>query len=137
MPILTLTLSGRPDASRAARTATRLSALTQQHLGKDPAVTAVAVTFLPPEQWFVGGPSLAEAGRASFWLDIKVVDGSNTRQELEAYQAAVFAAMAELAEAPLHQESYILVHEVPAAAYGFGGLSQERRFIAGRLGVAA
>ena len=137
MPILTLTLSGRPDPARAARAAARLSSLTQQHLRKDPALTSVAVAFLPPEQWFVGGDSLAAAGRASFWLDIKVVDGTNTKLELEAYQAAVFAAMAELAEAPLHTESYVLVHEVPAAAYGFGGLSQERRFIAGRLGLDA
>ena len=37
----------------------------------------------------------------------------------------------------VHHESYILVHEVPAAAYGFGGRTQEYRFIAGRIDRAA
>ncbi len=33
----------------------------------------------------------------------------------------------------VHHESYALVHEVPASAYGFGGQTQEFRFIAGRM----
>ena len=35
----------------------------------------------------------------------------------------------------LHKESYIHVNEVAADAYGFGGLTQEHRFIAGKLGA--
>ena len=34
----------------------------------------------------------------------------------------------------VHPDSYVLVHEVPAAAYGYGGVTQEHRFIAGRMG---
>lgn len=133
MPILNVTLSGTPDAARSARVAARLSALTRDHLRKDPTVTAVAVSHVAPEHWFVGGPSLAAQGRESFWLDIKVVDGTNTKTELAAYLDAVFATMAEEAGGPLHEESYVLVHEVPAAAYGYGGRTQEHRFVAGRL----
>ncbi len=36
---------------------------------------------------------------------------------------------------PLHEESYAHVHEVRGDAYGFGGLTQERRYIAGKLAV--
>jgi 4-oxalocrotonate tautomerase len=36
----------------------------------------------------------------------------------------------------LHEESYIHVSEVNADAYGFGGLTQERRYIADRLHAA-
>jgi 4-oxalocrotonate tautomerase len=36
---------------------------------------------------------------------------------------------------PLHHESYSHVDEVKGDAYGFGGLSQERRYIAGKLEV--
>ena len=106
-------------------------------LRKSPEVTSIAVSFVPPEHWVVAGRSLKDHGLASFWLDIKIVDGTNTKNELAAYVAAVFRAMGELLDAPLHEESYVLVHEVPAAAYGFGGLSQEHRFIAGRLQEAA
>jgi 4-oxalocrotonate tautomerase len=37
---------------------------------------------------------------------------------------------------PLHEESYAHVDEVKGDAYGFGGLTQERRYIAGQLEVA-
>jgi 4-oxalocrotonate tautomerase len=43
--------------------------------------------------------------------------------------------MAELL-GPLHTESYLHVDEVKGDAYGFGGLSQERRYIVGKLEVA-
>jgi 4-oxalocrotonate tautomerase len=33
----------------------------------------------------------------------------------------------------LHHESYAHVDEVKGDAYGFGGLTQERRYIAGKL----
>jgi 4-oxalocrotonate tautomerase len=36
----------------------------------------------------------------------------------------------------LHHESYADVDEVKGDAYGFGGLTQERRYIAGQLGVS-
>jgi 4-oxalocrotonate tautomerase len=46
----------------------------------------------------------------------------------------VFARMGELL-GPLHEETYLHVDEVRGDAYGFGGLSQERRYIAGKLEV--
>ncbi len=72
----------------------------------------------------------------SFWLDIKVVDGTNTKQELASYIEAVFDAFEGLL-GKVHPESYVLVHEVSAAAYGFGGKTQEFRFISGKLQAAA
>lgn len=135
MPILQVTLSGSPDTARAAEVAQTLSRLTATHLNKDPALTSVAVTFLPEAHWFVGGPSLAAAGLSSFWLDIAVVDGTNTKDEKAAYIAAVFAAMAGLI-GPLHSESYIHVREVKADAYGYGGRTQESRYVEKRLKAA-
>jgi 4-oxalocrotonate tautomerase len=116
-----------------AAAASRLSA---QHLRKDPKLTAVTVEAVPADAWFAGGAPLAEQQRASFFLDIKIVDGTNTKDEKAAFIAAVFATMGELL-GPLHSESYVYVHDVQASAYGFGGLTQERRYIAGKLGVAA
>ena len=81
------------------------------------------------------GASLAEQGLASYWIDVHVSDGTNTKDEKAAYLAAVFARMAELI-GPLHNETYLHVDEVKADAYGFGGLSQERRYVAAQLGVS-
>ena len=50
------------------------------------------------------------------------------KDEKEAYIAAVFRLMEALLGA-LHQESYVYVEEVKADAYGFGGRTQEYRYI--------
>lgn len=132
MPILNLSITTKPDVARSQAIAERLSALTAEHLRKDPTITAVAIQHIDPQHWFAGGRSLAEQGQATFWLDIKVVDGSNTKTELSAWLEAVFANIGALLGG-VHHESYALVHEVPASAYGFGGKTQEFRFIAGRM----
>jgi len=117
-----------PREAVIARTA---AALAEQWLGKDPAVTAVLVEEVDPARWFCGGESLAESGSGAFWLDIRVTEGTNSKDEKAAFVAATFAAMAGLL-GPLHPESYVHVVEARADAYGYGGLTQERRYIAGR-----
>ena len=132
MPIINVSVSGSPDVAFSARIAEAVSSLTQQHLRKDPKITAVVIAYQDPQHWFAGGQSLSAQGKRSFWLDIKVVDATNTKQEMEAYLAAIYKSMQGLM-GDVHEESYILVHEVPAHAYGFGGKSQEFRYIAGRM----
>lgn len=132
MPIINVTVSGKSDRALSAQIAAAVSELTATHLRKDPTITAIVVTYVDPEHWFAGGKSLAEQNANSFWLDIKVVDGTNTKQEMAAYLEAIFGRFEQLL-GNLHSESYILVHEVPAAAYGYGGKTQEFRYITGKL----
>ena len=132
MPIINISLTTAPDYSRSEAIATAVTDLTRQHLKKDPTITAVAIQHIDPGHWFAGGKSLASHGQQSYWLDIKVVDGTNTKPELAAYLEALFGRMNELLGG-VHTESYALVHEVPASAYGYGGQTQEFRFISGKL----
>ena len=135
MPIINVTVTGKPDPALSARIAGEVNKITATQLRKDPTLTAVAVSYHDPQHWFAGGKSLAEHGTSTFWLDIKVVDGTNTKLELEAYLKAIFEAFGRIL-GTVHEESYALVHEVPAAAYGYGGKTQELRFISGRLKAA-
>jgi 4-oxalocrotonate tautomerase len=135
MPIITVSVTGKPDAALSATIAKEVTEITATHLRKDPTITAVAINYIDPQHWFAGGRSLAEHGSNTFWLDIKVVDGTNTKLELEAYLKAIFAAFGRLLGG-VHEESYAFVHEVPAAAYGYGGKTQEFRFISRRLKAA-
>ena len=135
MPIINISVTGKPDAKLSAAIAKEATDITATLLRKDPTITAVAVNYVDPQHWFAGGKSLAEHGTNTFWLDIKVVDGTNTKLELEAYLKAIFEAFGRLLGG-VHEESYAFVHEVPAAAYGYGGKSQEFRFISGRLKAA-
>lgn len=116
-----------------AKAANKLSA---DILQKNRLITAVTVEEVAPENWFVGDKSLAQHGLASFWLDIRIVDGTNTREEKAEFVAATFARMRELL-GPLHTESYVHVNEVRGDAYGYGGLTQNERYFAGKMKVAS
>jgi 4-oxalocrotonate tautomerase len=136
MPLISITYSSsRQTPSLKADIAAAVTELTAKILRKDPKVTAVIVRYVDAADWFASGSSLAEQGLASFWLDVHVSEGTNTKDEKADYLAATFKRMGDLL-GPLHHETYIHVDEVRGDAYGFGGLTQERRYIAGKLEVA-
>ena len=136
MPLINIIYaSQRRSPSLKKDIAQAVTDLTARILHKDPRVTAVIVSEAAAADWFAGGASLAEQGLASYWIDVHVSEGTNTKDEKAAYLAAVFERMAELI-GPLHHETYLHVDEVRADAYGFGGLTQERRYIAAKLDVA-
>ena len=136
MPLISITYSSSRQApSLKADIAAAVTELTAKILHKDPKVTAVIVRYVDAADWFAGGASLAEQQLASFWLDVHVSEGTNTKDEKADYLAAMFRRMGDLL-GPLHHESYLHVDEVRGDAYGFGGLTQERRYIAGKLDVA-
>ena len=135
MPLITVSYtSSRQSPSLKAAIASAVSELTAKILHKDPEVTAIIVKSVDASDWFAGGRSLAEQKLASYWIDIHVTEGTNTKDEKAAYLAAMFRRMAEIL-GPLHPETYLHVDEVKGDAYGFGGLTQERRYIAGKLAV--
>lgn len=126
MPILTVQVSGAPDTPLAQQIAATLQELTQQYLGKQPQLTAVAVQFVDPAHWFVGGRSLAALTQRSVFVEIRVTDETNTKAEKARYIAAVHAALLNL-PGGVHEVSYVQVQDVRAAAWGYGGRTQEAR----------
>ena len=131
MPMITLEVASEPDAELSGKLAQTVTALTAEILGKDPGVTAIALSYVPRRRWFVGGRSAEELGRAAFFLDVRITEGTNTKDEKARYVAEAFAALERLL-GPLHPESYVHVDEVRADAYGYGGLTQERRYVESR-----
>jgi len=131
MPILTLKLSAAPAPDTNARAAAAVAELTARILHKKVELIAVTVETMPPEAWFIGGRSLEDWKKSSFYLDIKVTQSTNTKDEKALFVAEVFAVMRALL-GELHEASYVVVHDVPADAWGFSGTTQERRYIAGK-----
>lgn len=127
MPMLTVLLTAEPSDTLAVAVASLLTGAAAEVLGKVPALTAVAVQFVSPAAWFVGGRVMSEDGRRAAFVDIRVTDETNTKQEKAAFIAKVQAGLDGLL-GPLHPVSYVLVHDVRAAAYGYGGRTQEARF---------
>jgi 4-oxalocrotonate tautomerase len=135
MPMITVDYTTtRSEAGLKAAVAQAASDLAAQILHKDPKVTAVKVQAVESADWFCDGHSLAQSGLAAFWLEIRITEGTNTKDEKAAFIAAVFKRMGELLGS-LHANSYVYVHDARADGYGFSGVTQERRYVAGKLGT--
>ena len=132
MPILNVKISQPATVAMTLAVSEVLLELTTRILHKKRELTSIAIDYVVPEQWVVGGSTLAAQGKNSFYFDIKVVDGTNTKDEKAKYIAEAFSAFSKLL-GDLHPESYISVHDVRAEAYGFGGLTQEYRYVKAKL----
>ena len=126
MPILTVLLGHAPDADLASQVAHDLLGLTAEHLGKRPDLTSIAVQFVDPAHWFIGGQAASALGRATAFVEVRVTDETNTKAQKARWIAAVHAALAQRL-GPLHETSYVQVQDVRAAAWGYGGRTQEAR----------
>jgi 4-oxalocrotonate tautomerase len=127
MPYLHIQISGAADASLAARVAQAGTELTARLLGKDPTLTAVAIDFIDPRQWFIGGKPLADAQHRSYHWMVSITDETNTKREKAAYLEAVHGTMRELLGG-VAEHSYVHVADLRASAYGYGGKTQEHRY---------
>ena len=123
MPTLQLKLSPPQPAERLQVIARRLTDITHHVLGKRREVTAVIIEELWPGRWFVGGRN---PGQATALLEIRVTEGTNTAEEKETF---VHAAYEDLWQqmGPLAEASYVIVQEVQATDWGYGGKTQAER----------
>jgi 4-oxalocrotonate tautomerase len=123
MPTLQLKLTPPQPADRLAALALRLSQLSTAILGKRREVTAVVIEELQPGRWFIGerGPRAATA-----LLEIRVTRGTNSAEEKEDFIAAAFRELGQQL-GPLEEASYVVVQEVAATDWGYGGITQAAR----------
>jgi 4-oxalocrotonate tautomerase len=126
MPILNVLLSGTAEEQKSQQVAHMLANCTSQILRKKSELTSIAIRYLEPAHWIVGGQSLAVQNKSSAYVEIKITDETNTRAEKAAYIQAVYDGLLGLMP-DLHHESYIHVDDVRAGAYGYGGKTQEYR----------
>lgn len=126
MPHIVLQLSGSRDADLGRQAVATVNQLTEQVLGKVPEVMATTLQYIADEDWFVGGQPLSELGGSAFHLDISITDETNTKAEKARFIKQVFQALAALRPG-LHETSYVHLIDARAAAYGYGGHTQEWR----------
>lgn len=126
MPTLYLKVSPLQNLSTYRALASTLTHLTALHLGKRPEVTAVMIDDVPAARWHVGG---SEVQGPTAFLEISITEGTNTAQEKAAFIAAAFEELQNQLGAgrPLEPASYVIVREVPATDWGYGGQTQAAR----------
>lgn len=131
MPILIVKLCATPTPELSRCVAAVLTDLTVEVLKKKRELTAVAIEYVPAAEWFIAGTALASQSLATFQLDIKVTEGTNTKDEKAQYVSRVFAALEEII-GPLAAASYIVVHDVRGDSWGYQGQTQEYRYVRGK-----
>ena len=129
MPTLNLRISPPNNPQRYQALAETLTVLTARLLHKRPEVTAVLVQDLPAGQWFVGG---APPRRPTALLEIDITAGTNTAAEKAAFIDAAHGALRQqlAPDAELELASYVIVRELPASDWGYGGQTQRQRHLA-------
>ncbi|MEA2953477.1 MAG: 4-oxalocrotonate tautomerase [Alphaproteobacteria bacterium] len=125
MPFVSVKIAGEP-ASPAQKSALQsgLTELMGRVMRKVPALTAVAIEQIPSADWTVGGAAPA-SGRAAH-VDVKVTEGTNSPAEMARFVKEAHALLkTTLGELP--EATYVVIHEIPAMVWGYGGLTQEAR----------
>lgn len=126
MPVLQLKVSPLQNPQRYAALGQALTAITAQVLGKQVGVTAVVIDDIPPARWLVGGHDVQ---RPTALLEIQITAGTNTAAEKAAFVAQAHAELQRQlgAGGPLEPATYVVVQELSATDWGYGGQTQAAR----------
>lgn len=127
MPFIAIKTSGKALGPADIQTLHQeTTALMARIMGKKAEVTAVLVEDAPASHWSVGGQALVGSGGVTAHADIKITQGTNTAEQ----KAAMIAATRDMLRRVLPELSevaYVVIDEIPATDWGYGGLTQAER----------
>lgn len=131
MPYLNAKISGNPSPEVATRVADVLANLTTSILRKKRELTSITLEYVDGNRWFVAGTPISSQDVKTFYLEIHVTEGTNTKDEKANYVKEVFSSMQSIL-GKLHPASYIIIKDVGADSWGYEGATQEFRYIKGK-----
>ncbi|MBC7953190.1 MAG: tautomerase family protein [Rhodospirillaceae bacterium] len=121
MPFVRITVTPAPSPAAQQRLATGTTRLMADVLGKKATLTSVLVETATAH-WTIGGEPAPMAAH----LEALVTTGTNSAEQKAAFLAQAMALLsAELGVLPT--ATYVVVRDVPAEDWGYGGLSQAAR----------
>ncbi|HJE86932.1 tautomerase family protein [Levilactobacillus brevis] len=130
MPYLRVRIASATQDVTSQQVATMLTKLAVEKLGKNASAAAVDVHFTKPEDWFIGGHALCEIGETSFFVEIKITEATNSRDDKAAFVKATFEEMVKLFP-KVATTSYVVLQDVASESWGYGGKTQEYRYVTG------
>ncbi len=121
MPFLRLTVTPQLSAEVSDLVALELTDLMAVILLKNASLTSVLIES-PGGRWTIGRQSQDIACH----LDVTITEGTNSPEQKSKF---IGEAMSVLRKhiSPLHSATYISIHEVPAANWGYDGRTQQSR----------
>lgn len=124
MPFVHIRIAGADLTSERLETlqreATQLMATVMR---KKAELTAVLVEANEASHWSIGGEPVRQAAH----LDVKVTAGTNSAEEKAEFVRRAHDLLASVAGPDLPLATYVVIDEVAADAWGYGGLTQAAR----------
>ncbi len=122
MPFVRLTVTPALTAETARKLAEGTTRLMAEALGKKAELTSVVVEAANVAAWVIGGTAQPRAAH----LEALVTQGTNSAEEKRTFlRRAMDLLTAELGTLP--EATYVVVRDVPAEDWGYGGQSQADR----------
>lgn len=123
MPFIAISVTG-PALPEAAKTALfqETTALMRDVMKKNAALTAVRIDAHPGGHWAIGGNPVPVAAH----MDIKITAGTNS----DAEKAEMIRRSMEMLRrhvGALPEASYVVIHDLDGAAWGYDGQTQTAR----------
>jgi 4-oxalocrotonate tautomerase len=129
MPYISVKVSGTKSQEKAEKIGQLVTQHTADTLLKKKELTSVSVEFVDGQQWFIGGVQCDV--QPTFYLEIKITEGTNTKDQKAKYVSQVFKSMESIL-GTLNPASYVVIQDVRGDSWGYEGLTQEYRYIKGK-----
>lgn len=127
MPYINVKLNAKESDEVREKVVAIVLKNTTNILNKKAEVTSVLVEFVSQKSWSIGGKT-----SDTFYLNIKITKGTNTKEQKANYIEKTYKDFNELLE-EINPASYIVIDEVEADSWGFEGLTQEYRYIQSKI----
>lgn len=127
MPYINVKLNAKESDELTERVVDIVMDNTTNILNKKADVTSILVEFVPQNSWSAGGKNCV-----TFYLDIKITKGTNTKEQKANYIGKCYKDFQELL-GEITPASYIVIDEIDGDSWGFEGLTQEYRYIQSKI----
>jgi 4-oxalocrotonate tautomerase len=124
MPLVNIKVAGASLApEQILRLQTEATRVMAEVMHKKAELTAVLVEQVDAARWTVGAAPV----RAAAHLDVKITAGTNTPDDKRRFVSEAVQLLRNVIGPNLNPVCYVVVHEVAADAWGYGGRTQADR----------
>lgn len=125
MPFIHVRYSGADlSDNQTATLRTRILHEMETTMHKERRLTSVLIEKVAGD-WTIGGAAVQPAAH----VEAIVTDGTNSEAEKSAFIAAIFEELRSVFGNELHDATYVVVRDIDATAWGYGGRTQMARRI--------
>ncbi len=127
MPYIEVRIAGTELAEeQLERLSAGITNIMADTLGKKRSLVAVSVETIPPQRWFIAGSNMAGQPQATAFVSARITQGTNTEAQKAAALNGLFQLLGNVLGI-MAEASYVVLDEIPATDWGYGGYSQASR----------